>query len=224
MQPYLFPYIGYFQLIHVVDSFVIYDDVNFIKGGWINRNFILSQGEKSRFTLQLQGASPNVFINQVSVGSNKRKLLKTIQQNYTKAPYYESVYPLLEDIVLFEEENLARYIEHSLRNICSFLNIETQWYVSSELKKDNSLRGQNKVLEICKNFKADQYINVPGGKDLYNSLAFKESGIELSFIHPSSIKYNQFNNQFVPNLSIIDVLMFNGKSDCAHLIKEYKID
>jgi len=66
MQPYLFPYIGYFQLIHAVDSFVVYDDVNFIKGGWINRNFILSQGEKSRITLQLQGASPNLLINQVN--------------------------------------------------------------------------------------------------------------------------------------------------------------
>jgi len=99
MQPYLFPYVGYFQLIHAADAFVVYDDVNFIKGGWINRNFILAQRQKSRITLQLLGASPNVLINQVMVGNNKQKLLKSIQQSYSKAPHYASVYSLIEEII-----------------------------------------------------------------------------------------------------------------------------
>jgi len=223
MQPYLFPYIGYFQLIHAVDTFVLYDDVNFIKGGWINRNFILSQGKPSRITLQLQGASPNLLINQITVGNNKKKLLKSIQQSYSKAPQYAVVYPLIEDVIQYEETNVANYLNYGLRKICNYLGIKPEWYLSSDLQKDDSLRGQSKVLEICKKLGAAHYINVPGGKDLYDQESFTQENMKLSFIEPKTIEYRQFGGEFVPHLSIIDVMMFNDQEQCQKLLQEYSL-
>ena len=223
MQPYLFPYIGYFQLIHSVDAFVIYDDVNFIKGGWINRNYILSQGLKSRITLQLQGASPNLLINQVNVGANKVKLLKSIRQSYSKAPQFSAVYPLLEEALLYEEINLAKFIDYGLRKTCKYLGIKPKWYLSSDLKKDSTLSGQDKVLSICAELGASQYINVPGGRDLYEQKDFSSLGINLSFIEPKLIEYSQFGGEFEPNLSIIDVMMFNDKEQCSGLLKGFNL-
>lgn len=223
MQPYLFPYMGYFQLIHAVDKFVIYDDVNFIKGGWINRNFILSQGQKKRITLQLQGASPNLLINQVMVGTNKNKLLKTIKQSYSKAPQYDSVYRLIEGVVLYDEANLARYIDNSLRKICDYLNIKPKWYISSNIKKDISFSGQDKILSICRELEASTYINAVNGLDLYEQSIFNSSGVNLQFIKSKLNEYSQFGNKFIPSLSIIDVLMFNSVDRIKVILNEYSL-
>lgn len=223
MQPYFFPYLGYFQLIHAVDAFVVYDDVNFIKGGWINRNYILTQGEKTRITLQLLGASPNLPINRISVGENRGKLLRTLQQSYARAPFYLEAFPLLEEILGFEEPNLAVFLDFSLRRICDYLNLHPRWYLSSDLHKDNSLRGQDKVLAICKELGAEHYINVPGGRDLYDRASFEAAGTQLSFIEPGAIEYRQSGNEFVPYLSIIDVLMYNNQQQCQSLLEEYRL-
>lgn len=223
MQPYFFPYIGYFQLIHAADAFVIYDDVNYIKGGWINRNFILSHGEKKRITLQLFGASPNCLINQVKVGNNRHKLLKTIQQNYSRAPHYQNVTHLIEQILGSEETNLASFLEDSLRKICGYLGLSREWYISSDLKKDISLRGQQKILAVCAEVGASQYINMTSGEGLYDYGSFAERDIGLSFLEPNIVQYQQSNNEFVPNLSIIDVMMFNSQRQCQKMLEEYKV-
>ncbi|WP_292361475.1 MULTISPECIES: WbqC family protein [unclassified Methylophaga] len=221
MQPYFFPYIGYFQLISAADTFVVYDDVNFIKGGWINRNFILSQGDKLRVTLQLLGASPNHLINQIQVGNYNHKLFKTIQQSYSRASYYHDVMPLIENILYSDETNLAAFLNLSLRQICGYLGLDREWYLSSDLNKDISLRGQQKVLAICKELGAKKYINMPGGKALYDYGSFAEQDIQLSFLEPVIKPYQQNINEFVPNLSIIDVLMFNNQQQCQQMVKEY---
>lgn len=223
MQPYLFPYLGYFQLIRAVDAFVVYDDVNYIKGGWINRNFMLSQGNKQLITLPLQGASPNKLINQVTVGGRQNKLVETIRHNYSRAPHFAAVFPLIEDILMQQEKNLAHFLDYGLRQICAYLGLRLTWHISSELKKDNGLRGQEKVLAICEELDATHYINVPGGKELYDRRAFEERGIRLSFIQPKTVSYRQFGNEFVPNLSIIDVMMFNSQEQCARLLEEYEL-
>lgn len=223
MQPYLLPYLGYFQLIHAVDTFVVYDDVNFIRRGWINRNFILSQGDKTRITLQLNGASQNVLINQVAVGDNREKLLRTIKQSYAKAPYCSVVFPLLEEIIGYDESNLATFLDFGIRRICDYLHIRPKWYLSSNLEKDGALRGQRKILSICKDLGADHYVNVPGGKDLYDQAIFETAGIQLSFIESRMAKYRQFGETFVPDLSIVDIMMFNSQDQCRSLIKEYTL-
>jgi hypothetical protein len=222
MQPYLFPYLGYFQLIRAVDAFVVYDDVNYIKGGWINRNYILANGDKQLITLPLQGASPNKLINQVEV-SGKHKILQSLHQNYCKAPHFNAVYSILEDILTQTEKNLAHFIAYQLRCICGYLGLNPQWIISSALEKDNGLRGQDKVLSICTVLGATHYINVPGGKALYDHESFAARGLKLSFIQPRVVSYHQFRKEFVPHLSIIDVMMFNDREQCARLLEEYDL-
>jgi hypothetical protein len=223
MQPYLFPYLGYFQLIRAVDALVVYDDVNFIKGGWINRNFILARGAKQLLTLPLQGASPNLLINQVEVGGRPEKLLESIRHCYSKAPHFATVFPMLEDILRQQENNLARFLDHELRQICDYLGLHPTWHISSALNKDNELRGPEKVLAICEELGASHYINVPGGKELYDRENFERKGLQLSFIQPRPIEYRQFDKPYVPNLSIIDVMMFNDQEQCARLLEEYDL-
>ena len=223
MQPYLFPYIGYFQLIHSVDRFVIYDDVNFIKNGWINRNQILIGGKPAWFTLQLQGASPNKLINEVCVGGNANKLLKTLRNNYSKAPYFEQVFPLAETILLNPEKNIARFIGDSLQRICAYLSIKTRFSYSSEIKKDNELRAQDKVLNICRLLDAKVYNNPIGGMELYSSEVFSSCGIKLHFVKTESIEYAQGSQEFFPNLSILDVMMFNSFDETKKMLNSYKL-
>lgn len=223
MQPYLFPYLGYFQLIGAVDAFVVYDDVNYITGGWINRNFILTQGNKQLFTLPLQGASPNQLINQIMIVDKQKKILETIRHSYGKAPLFPVVFPLVERILMQKEKNLARFLDYGLRQISNYLGLHPYWHISSVLRKDNDLRGQEKILAICEELRATHYINGPGGKELYNHDDFARRAIKLSFIHPKPVFYQQFNNEYVPNLSIIDVMMFNDQDQCGKLLKEYEL-
>jgi hypothetical protein len=223
MQPYFFPYLGYFQLIRAVDCFVVYDDVNFIKGGWINRNFILGKGEPQRVTLQLFGASPNKLINAVEVGANRSKLIKTIAQLYGRAPYFDAVFPLIEECLSCSEKNLARYLEYLLRQVCAQLGIPTRIVVSSDVEKDTALKGADKVIAICKRLEADVYVNAIGGKKLYDRQRFHEQGLQLFFLQMGAIAYRQYGAPFTPNLSIIDVMMFNAPEQLSALLQDFTL-
>lgn len=226
MQPYFLPYIGYWQLLNAVDQYVIYDDVNFIKGGWINRNRMLMNNQPKLFNIQMQGASPNKLINEVQVFTNdvwKKKLLKTIESSYCKAPYYDEVYPVIKEIIICDESNLAKYIENSIRKICEYLNINTKLIVSSSIDKDINLKGQDKVINICKILGADEYYNAIGGQELYSYSDFEKQGIKLRFLDTDNIEYSQFNGDFVSNLSIIDVMMFNSVDEIKIKLEEYRL-
>ncbi len=230
MQPYFVPYIGYFQLIKAVDKFVIYDDVDYIKRGWVNRNRIIKPGTDGKedmwFTLPVKNASSNKLIKEIKIhagGKEKNKMLKTIQHTYSNAPYYDDIYPLIEDIIRNSEDNLAKFLEDSLKEITNFLDLDTEFIVSSNIEKDLNLSGQEQILEICKILDAATYINLPGGKELYSKKDFKEHGVDLYFLEPKEIKYEQFGEEFIPNLSIIDVMMFNSKSEIKYSLKNYEL-
>ncbi|SMO86595.1 WbqC-like protein family protein [Flavobacterium resistens] len=226
MQPYLFPYIGYFQLIKSADVFVVYDDVNFIKKGWINRNSILVNGVDFLFKVPLNEISQNKVINQVEVIENsnwKKSLLKTITLAYKNAPFFTKVYPIFENIINQEEKNLSKFIIYSLREICSFLSIETNIIQSSDITKNNELKGQFKIIEICNKLNADSYVNAAGGMALYDKEIFLEHNIALNFIKSRPIVYTQFKNEFVPWLSIIDVMMFNSKEQINDFLNQYDL-
>lgn len=222
MQPYFFPYVGYWQLLQIADTFVIYDDVNFIKQGYINRNSILAGSTSQKFTLEVMGASSNKLINEIHVGNNTKKLLKSIDQAYRKAPQYENVYPLIKGILEGPENNLAKFLGNSIQRIANYLEIDVKIIYSSDLDKDNSLKAQDKVLDICKKLNASEYINAIGGQKLYNQEAFLDQGVELSFVETEIIEYKQFKNDFVPYLSIIDIMMFNSKQDIQIMFNKYK--
>jgi len=220
MQPYFFPYIGYFQLINAVNCFVVYDDVSYIKQGWINRNKILINNKEHRITLKVLKASSFKCINQIKVECNRNKLLKTIEQAYKKAPYFGVVCSIIKEILLNDESNLAKFIEYSLYSIICYLDINTKIVISSSLNKNNKLKSEEKVIDICTTLGADCYINSYNGQHLYSRCNFAEKGIELKFIKSiPAIYYKQFNNEFVAGLSIIDVMMFNSKEQISELLK-----
>ncbi|MHA1342680.1 MAG: WbqC family protein [Promethearchaeota archaeon] len=226
MQPYLFPYIGYFQLINAVDKFIILDDVNFIKRGWINRNYILVNGKKNLFTVPLEKASQNKLIKDTYVVSDtkwKINFLKTIKFSYSRAPYFKNIYPIIQIIINNKENNLSKFIYYSLIKINEYLNIKTKIVPSSEIYRNNHLKGQYRILDICKKEKANHYINPPGGQELYERALFEKNGIKINFIKTNYFFYKQFNNEFVPNLSILDILMFNSKDRIYQFLKEYML-
>jgi len=223
MQPYLFPYIGYWQLINVVDKFVIYDDVNFINKGFINRNKILVQNKPHQFTLELVSASQNKLINQIQIGNNSKKILLTIEQSYKKSPFFNIVFPLIKDVLNQNEKNLSKFIGYSLKKISDYLNIETNFIYSSEIKKNNHLKKQDKIIDICQKLNATHYINPINGKALYDRKLFTENGIKLNFIQTKSFKYQQFNSEFKSFLSIIDVMMFNNKDHIKSLLNLFEL-
>ena len=226
MQPYFFPYIGYWQLINAVDKYVIYDDVNYIKGGWINRNRILINDKPSFINLKMNGSSPNKLIKEILVSNDNRwknKLLKSIELSYRKAPFFEMSFPIIEEIINHDEVNLSLYLENLIKRIAEYLEMNTEFVLSSNIEKDNSLKGQDKVIEICKSLGAKEYYNAIGGVELYSAENFNSYGIELRFLRTEYIEYKQFKNDFSPYLSIIDVMMFNSKEEIMNILDMYSL-
>lgn len=221
MQPYLFPYIGYFQLIKKADKFVLYDDVNYIKKGWINRNNILINGQKKSFTISLSGASQNKLINEIEITDDFGKFIKTIRLNYCKAPYYKQAMDIIERALNHDNRNLSLFIKNSLEIILDYLNISTELLLSSEIKKDSNLKGQHKILAICKELNATTYINPIGGMELYNKDYFSKNSIEIYFIKSTCMEYKHFSAEFEPCLSIIDVLMHNSAQSINKMMSDF---
>lgn len=228
MQPYLFPYIGYFQLLDGVDEFVVYDNIQYTKKGWINRNRILLNGKEHLFTVPLKNDSDYLDVRERCLSDNApkeiNKILNQIKSSYSKAPYYKDIFPVVEGIFLHTDTNLFGFIFHSIVQIRDLLGIRTKLHVSSELNIDHALRGQDKVIEICRNLQATTYINPIGGIDLYAREEFAQKGIALKFHRIKDIQYSQGTAVFEKSLSIIDVLMFNGVEKVKSLLNEYILE
>lgn len=213
-------------MINAVDKFIIYDDVNFINKGWINRNNILVSGAPHLFTIPLKDASQNKLINEVELLTSdpwKKKFLKTIQQSYQKAPNYQNVFVLVEEIVSLNVETIHELTVHALKQVCIYMKIKTEIVSSSAIYKNTSLKGQDRILDICKQENADHYINPVGGMELYDKSKFAKENIQLNFLKSVASPYFQFKNAFVPWLSIIDILMFNDTESINTLLKEYEL-
>lgn len=226
MQPYFFPYLGYVQLMNAVDRFVFFDDVNFIKRGWINRNSILTPSGPQRITLSVQKASQNRRINDHLLGEGREKLVKSIELAYGKAPHFLETMPFLEECILYEEENLSAYLEHSLEKLASLLGMSTRFSRSSDIEKpDGGLKAEELILHICSELDATHYINPEGGRDLYEAASFAERDMELSFLYYQSVDYPQFKKdaEFVSHLSVIDALMFTGVEGTKKLLSSYEL-
>ena len=228
MQPYVFPYLGYFQLMRAVDRFIFFDDVHFIRRGWIHRNTLLVNGQPLRFSIPLAGASQHKLINEtelhtVEYDAWQGKFLKTLRQSYGAAPQFASVFSLVEEVLSGPSTTIAALAIASLRAVARYLQLSTSLVVSSSLAYPRTEKGQGKILAIGEQQGASAYINLPGGAALYEPKAFAERNIRLQFIQPQPITYNQFNPPFVPNLSIIDVMMFNDLPRINHLLQQYAL-
>lgn len=230
MQPYFFPYIGYFQLINSVDKFVIYDDVNYIKQGWINRNKILVQNKPLLFTLPLQNSSSFIKINDTFINDKVYniwviKFIKTIEQSYKKAPFYDNVNQLICQLINFKDSqvSISELNYYFLNSICEYLGIKTELVRSSCIYKNSHLNAQERLIDICLLEKANIYINPIGGVELYDKISFKTNEVDLFFLKSNPIFYDQSCNEFIPWLSIIDVLMFNSIEEIKSMLNNYEL-
>lgn len=221
MQPYLFPYLGYYQLCNSVDKFVFYDDVNYIKQGYINRNNILSKGGALRFTLSVPNASSNKKIKDLQFSADVRKILETIKQSYCKAPYFSDVYPFIEEVLSQKDRSISSVCRASIESIFNYLGISKQMYLASELEYDREASAADRLVEITTNFGGKTYVNSPGGMALYEKEYFHSKGIELSFIKMRNVIYKQNSQEYVPNLSMIDVVMWNSKIEVIEYLSKY---
>jgi len=232
MQPYIFPYLGYYQLVTAVDTFVFFDDVNFINKGWINRNNVLLQNEAYRFTIPLKKVSQNKLINEVEISDYakwSKEFLKLIALNYKKAPNFSFCYSWLENFFAGKDYSLiSELASDSVRSIAQLLDLPVKFIFSSALdyKTEMGTDGQDKVLQICRILGAKTYINPKNGEalGLYNNEKFGQENLELYFINMEEVTYPQFQKEkFVPYLSILDVLMFNNLEQVRSLLAKYTI-
>jgi hypothetical protein len=212
MQPYFFPYIGYFQLLASVDVLILYDNIKYTKKGWINRNRMLRNGQDTMFTLPLKSASDfqDICDRELAATFDPDKLVGQFREAYQRAPYFEQTFELIERVIRHEDANLFCYLYNSLIQTCKHLGIGTKIRLSSQIAIDHTLKSQEKVLALCESMGADVYVNSIGGVELYSRDLFRKNRIELKFLQSRPFEYAQFGAAFVPWLSIIDVMMFNS--------------
>jgi capsule polysaccharide modification protein KpsS len=226
MQPYFFPYIGYWQLMNAVDRYVILDDVNFIKRGWINRNRILN-GDKDEFIrITIENISQNRKIDEHFLFEKEKcfeVLRRTIREKYAKAPYFQETYSLIDSVLSFEGDNVADFLSDQIVKVCDHLDIDTEILRSSRLQKDESLKAQDRIIDLCRRLGADEYYNAIGGVELYDRESFEDAGMQLHFLKAHLDEYEQFGNAFVPGLSIIDVMMFNDVETVKKMLGDYEL-
>lgn len=227
VQPYIFPYLGYFQLINAVDAFVLYDDVHFIKKGWIHRNRILNDGKELMFSIPLKKASQNKLINEIELAIDqkwRKSFLLSIEYSYKKAPFFNIVYQLIEKVLNSEVEKISDLATLSISLTIDYLEIDTKLLLSSsEFEKTRGRERANRLIEITKSLGAKTYVNPQNGKELYSKLEFAKHGVELFFIEPKLESYKQGKKPFVSGLSIIDVMMYKSRPFIKEQLKNYQL-
>lgn len=230
MQPYFFPYLGYFQLVHAVDHFVFYDDVAFIKKGWINRNQILLQEKPFLFTIPLAKQSQNKTIRETSVSWGNdfpSKWLVQLHAAYKKAPHYEAVMCMIHEVLDGKSSSMAELASRSIQKTFDYLGFEKCFYQSSELGMNElNWNRADRLIEITKSLKSNHYINAKNGQSLYDKSYFAEQSCKLDFLDPTLPFYQQGSlkeDEFVAGLSMIDVLMWNEIKVCREMVQKYNL-
>lgn len=227
MQPYFLPYLGYWQLINAVDQFILYDNIKFTKKSWIRRNRLLINGDESLFTLPIKNDSDSLDIRERILSDSfeieREKILYKIKHAYKRAPQYHIVFPIIENCFRYENKNLFQFIHYSIETVAQYLDIDTRIHISSSIEMDHSLTNKDRVIATCKALSEDIYINPIGGQSLYNKTFFLERGVKLQFLQTYLLDYKQYEHDFIANLSIIDVMMFNSKEKVKELLNQYDL-
>lgn len=229
MQPYFFPYIGYFQLINYVDKWIFFDDVQYIRRGWMNRNRILHPKEGWQYiVVPLKKHRRCDLIKDIQINSNqnwKEKLLGQLSHYKKKAPYYNETINIIKRAIDLDTENITELNAHIIKTICEYLDINFKYEISSKCKFDYSKVNEpgDWALSISEQIGANEYVNPPGGIDLFNEEKFNYSNIRLRFLKKSNIEYFQKRKYFEDGLSIIDVMMFNSKEKIKEMLNLYEV-
>jgi len=225
-QPYFLPYLPYWQLIYASDVFLIADDFNFIENSWITRNRLLIQGTPHYFHLDVSKQSSNKPISDLSLAPQskcKDKLLRQLFLEYRHSKNFDDAYSLLEFILSYPDNNLARFISNSILIILEYLEIKTTVHYTSEYHPDDHLKNKDKVVWFCNQCSADSLINLPGGRELYDPSYFLEHGIDIKFINSSFPRYHQKSSTFIPGLSILDIIMNCSRTEVQDMLPAFSL-
>ena len=228
MQPYFFPYIGYYQLMNYVDIFILYDKIQYTKRGWVNRNRIALNDKIISITLPINKDSSKLNIDQRYLADiwpdYKNKLLNKLTTSYSKAKHFKDVIHLIEYIFSYKDLRLDKFLFNSIIQIKKYLDIETKIVISSEIENnDFHLRGEKRVINLVEACNGTVYINLSGGKNLYSKDNFKSQGINLKFLTSELLSGGRLFDKYIPNLSIIDLLMHYSKEEVRILLSKYKL-
>lgn len=222
------PYMGYFQVVKYVDTFVFYDDVNYFKGGYINRNNILINNRSNHIIIPTKSASQNLLINEVVLFKDDKmyqNVAKTIFMAYKKAPYFGKVFPIIERVLTSDSTYISELAKLSIIEVAKYLKFKTNFLVSSEqFSASRGIEKEKRLISICKEVNSEKYICDIGGKEIYKKDNFKKEGIDIQFFIPNLPTYKQFGNSFVPSLSIIDILMFNSINTINEMMDNFVIE
>jgi hypothetical protein len=228
MQPYIFPYIGYFHLIQASSVFVFYDDVHYIMRGWINRNRILNQDRDMLFTVPVKKASRNKLINEIRPSFDskwKEGFYKGIAHNYKKAPFFDEAIDIVMAPFSKEYSDITDLAIESILSVYSYLGIQLNYTKSSVLSPETKgLEKADRLIAITKKAGSQDYVNAPGGESLYTKEYFQSKGVNLSFAKSHPVQYKQHHGKFVPWLSVIDVLMFCSKGQIIDFMSSYSLE
>lgn len=228
MQPYLFPYLGYFQLIAAADVFVLGDDLPYVRSGWVNRNRILHNTQARLITFALKKDRFELLIRERQLvdhfDGEANRLIALLTECYERAPYFAQVMPLIERLIRFPQQNVALYAEHSIRELCAYLHIVTPILRGSDFSLGAHIGRHERTLRIARRCSASTLLQPAGGLDEEEIQHFARQGLEVRGFRMQPIEYRQFEQPFVRNLSIIDVLMFNCVEHIQQLLDRYTTD
>ncbi len=224
MQPYFFPYIGYYQLAYDVDTFVFLDNVNFIKKGYINRNIIIENGRASQFTIPIHKLSQNKKINAHEYLNDFSPFLKRISNTYRKSPFFKAVMPVIEGVANHATSNVAIKNSLSIKAVFDYLGLKRDFISSSDLTLRNLTKGQDRIIDICKTLRISEYVNAEGGAQLYDTKYFKFFDINLKFLR-CNIQVDLYQDGHRAHYpSIIHALMYQDKNEILQMLERYSID
>jgi hypothetical protein len=228
MQPYFFPYLGQFDLLNHVDEWIAYDSAQYIRHGWVNRNRVLHPTSGWQYiTVPLKKHPYTTPINQTEITSEawKGQIFKQLQHYHMDAPYYKEVICFLEDGLAAEETSLAALNVALFRKTARRLGIETPIEIFSEMDLPmEPLRGpENLALAICRAAGANEYINPPGGANLYSPASFIRHGIKLTIQSFTPMPYSCGRFEFIPNLSVVDVMMWNSSEAIKYYLDTFRL-
>lgn len=223
-QPYFFPYLGYWQLIKAVDLFAIADNYNFIKGGWIHRNRVLCQGHVHYFNLCINHLSQNRLIcdHEIRPFDVDEKLV-FLRSCYHSAANLSQGLDVIREALTCDSLNLADVLFHSITVICAYLGIHTKIMRTSDYVQDSALCREDRIFDYCRQWGADTYYNAIVGKELYSQKQFAEHDLKLAFVECIPKPYPQESKEFIPYLSIVDIILNCSRDEACDMLADYKL-
>ena len=228
MQPYFLPYLGYYSLIKYSAQWIVFDPVQFIRHGWIERNRILKPAEGWQYiSVPLQKYNRDTLIKDIRIRKEEdwqNKILRQVE-HYKKAPFYQQVISLLDESFRIDTDSISVLDAHMLKATCNYLNIPFNYQIFSEMNLDIEPVSDagDWALQISKALKATQYVNPPGGMELFSREKFEEAGVDLVFLKTNLSEYPQRRKVFESGLSILDVMMFNSAEEINVMLDDFQL-